>query len=87
MYQLKLVRADGTTEAYVRLLFADDDAAAERATELLAASKSGTVQVWQGVHLIFSAARELESIPRGESPEPESTSKPSAPRNKTVRRH
>lgn len=59
MYQLKLVRADGTTQSYVRLLFADDDAATERATELLAASKSATVQVWQGVHMVFSAAQDF----------------------------
>jgi len=87
MYQFKLVRADGTTESYMRLRLSDDDAAAERGTDLLDASKSATVQVWLGVHLVFTAAQELESPPSCELPEPESTSKPSNPRNNTVRRH
>ena len=63
MYQFKLVRADGTTESYLRLLVANDDEAAERATDLLASSQSATVQVWQGLRLVFSAGHDLAVPP------------------------
>ena len=57
MYQFKLVRADSTTEAYLRILADNDDDAAERATELLASSEAVTVSVWEGLRLVFSAER------------------------------
>jgi hypothetical protein len=63
MYQFRLVRADGTTESNVRLRLADDDAAAERAAELLDASTSAMIEVWQGLHLVFSAVQKPEPRP------------------------
>jgi hypothetical protein len=59
MYQFKLVRADGTTESYLRLLAANDDEASERAADILASSQSVRVEVWQGLRLVFSAAKRL----------------------------
>ena len=63
VYQFKLVGRDGTTEADIRLRVADEDEAAERATELLAGSKSATVEVWQGLHLVFEAGQAPDCPP------------------------